>query len=459
MEQVLEKLQQCQFAKIQHCLECFKDIDVINKNKPQEYDQCLSKIDIVRTKPSKVSLNKTFIQKAGGVVKKLDNQDQSFLLEIITRDETELSKPRRYIPSGTKEWYISKYTYNKQEMSSILGLDITVTKLIKAYFTSRPCGLKKRKSGSRIWMTNKIYTSKPELKHTSRKVTTILYIFAGIRFNLTYLYRYLNEENFEDFSLSKVKQNNLLDLKNFIDNNTNLGKNFEFLKRNKKRIEKLNKLEKQLENMRNNLDNQISKSYKKKQEIKLIRLKYLYLNNHMLSEYIALRLRSKKKSLFRVKSNIFRKIRLPFLDKNAEDQISVARKKIIVTSLQNKTRKSRAKIIWNEWRKNEYFRPALPWNITKFNDSHIDFLNYIKYKFPVGIRLAIAGRLTKRNVASRSMSKFTYIGSIKDIDSSYKNLSVPTLRGDIKASLDFTRSDSLAKTGAFTVKSWLSKHC
>lgn len=409
------------------------------------------------SKLSKLSLNKTIKQeRTDGILDRLETQP----LEQgkITQYEKQLNKARRYIPSATKEWYNSKYTYNTLEMRSILGLDNTVSKLIRAYFTSRPSKLKKRKSGRRLYMTNKIYVGKPELKHTSNKVTTTLYIFAGRKFNLTYLYRFLNEENFEEFCLSKVKQNNLLDLKNLIDNSPNLGKNFKFLKINKKRIEKFNKLEKQLENMRNFLQDQISKCYKKKQEIKLIRLKYLYLNNDMLSEYIALKLISKKINLFRVKSKIFRKIKLPYLNKYDKDQISVARKNIILKSLQNKTRTSRAKIIWNEWKKNEYFRPALEWNVAKFKDSHKDFLNYIKYKFPVGIRLAIAGRLTKRNVASRSMSKFTYIGSIKDIDSSYKNLSVPTLRGNIKASLEYTKFHSLAKTGAFTVKSWLSKH-
>ena len=83
-------------------------------------------------------------------------------------------------------------------------------------------------------------------------------------------------------------------------------------------------------------------------------------------------------------------------------------------------------------------------------------LNIIKYKFLNGIRLAVAGRLTKRNVAARSIKKLTYIGTLKNIDSSYKGMSVVTLRGHLKPNLTKTIFNSKAKTGAFSVKAWTS---
>ena len=392
------------------------------------------------------------------ILEKLKSQEEKL-------DVNKLSRPRRYYPSATKEWYSSQYTYNTLEMRSILPLNITVTKLIKAYFTSIPKTKKltrkknkKHMTGRRILMTNKLYTSKPEIKHTSNIVTTTLYIFAGKRFNLTYLYRFLNKANYEDFLMPKLKENKLLETKKYRENNPNFDINFEFLKKNNFKIVKLYKLEKKFKTVRNLLENKLYEFYRKKQELRLIRLKYLYLSNDMLSEYIALKLISKKRNLFRAKRKIFRKIKLPYFNKHLKDHISLARKNIILKSLQYKTRTNRGKVIWNVWRKNKYFRPEIGWNIAKIKDSYKDFLNHIKYKFPVGIRLAIAGRLTKRNVASRSINKFTYIGRIKDIDSSYKNLSVSTLRGYIKANLDYTKYHSLAKTGAFTVKSWLSKN-
>ncbi len=94
----------------------------------------------------------------------------------------------------------------------------------------------------------------------------------------------------------------------------------------------------------------------------------------------------------------------------------------------------------------------------KINDSYKYFLEYLNYKFFVGIRLGIAGRLTRRNVAARSIKKYTYIGSIKNIDSSFRRLSVSNLRGCISPNVEFTKMNALARTGAFTVRSWLSKY-
>ena len=79
-------------------------------------------------------------------------------------------------------------------------------------------------------------------------------------------------------------------------------------------------------------------------------------------------------------------------------------------------------------------------------------LDEIKYKRIGGVRLEAAGRLTKRNVAARSIKKLTYIGTLKNIDSSYRGMSVVTLRGHLKPNLTKTIFNSKAKTGAFSVK-------
>lgn len=90
---------------------------------------------------------------------------------------------------------------------------------------------------------------------------------------------------------------------------------------------------------------------------------------------------------------------------------------------------------------------------SRINDTYKDFLQSINYKFPIGIRLGIAGRLTKRNVAARSIKKYTYIGSIKNIDSSFRNQSVSYLRSCFRPNLEYNQNNSLARTGAFTVRS------
>ena len=374
----------------------------------------------------------------------------------------------RHFQSATKEWYNSIYTYNRHEMRSIRGLDLSVSKLIKTYFTSIPNYFFDRKKRKRMirkkWqlLTNKVYLSKSELKHTSSKVTITLYLFAERYINLTYIYKYLNKDHMK---LSMIKNSGLLTFHNLCEDYPHLTDDPEFIKEMRRnldkfilRFKKYLKLEKKLGYMFNFLENKISKFYKKKVEIKIIRLKYLYLNNNMLAEYIALKLISKKRNLFRAKRKIFKKIKFPYINKYDLNKITLARKRIILKSFRNEWHGIRGKHIWDEWKKNKYFRPEVMDDHSRINDSYRDFLDYLNYKFPVGIRLGIAGRLTRRNVAARTIKKYTYIGSIKNIDSSFRGLSVSNLRGCIRPNLEFTKIHSLARTGAFTVRSWLSKY-
>lgn len=86
------------------------------------------------------------------------------------------------------------------------------------------------------------------------------------------------------------------------------------------------------------------------------------------------------------------------------------------------------------------------YNINKAMDG-------LKYKFSTGIRLEIAGRLTKRNTAERSISKVRYKGNIKNSDSSYKGLPATLVRGYEKSSVQYNFSSSKLRTGSFGVKS------
>ena len=188
-------------------------------------------------------------------------------------------------------------------------------------------------------MTNKVYLSKSELKHTSSKVTITLYLFAERYINLTYIYKYLNKDN---MNLSMIKDTGLLNFHNLCENYPHLTDNPEFIKKFRMnldkyllRFEKYLKLEKKLGYMINFLENKISKFYKKKVEIKIIRLKYLYLNNNMLAEFIALKLISKKRNLFRAKRKIFKKIKFPYINIYDLNKIILARRRIILKSFRN----------------------------------------------------------------------------------------------------------------------------
>jgi len=265
------------------------------------------------------------------------------------------------------------------------------------------------------------------------------------------MYKFLDKNNFL-YSIAKNK--GLSTFSDFIYDYPDLSETSLFIKKAKKKFYQYLKLEKNYQNLKNFLVNKISLNYqKKKVVINIIRLKYLYLNNQMLTEYIVLKLIQKKRNLFRAKRKIFGKIRLPYVNKYDVNQITLAKKRIIMNSFRNQLPVIRGKHIWFDWKKNKYFRPLIMDELSKINDTYKDFLLYINYKFPNGIRLQIAGRLTRRNVASRSIKKFTYIGSIKNIDASFRKTSISNLRTCFRPNLEFNKIHSLARTGAFTVRS------
>ena len=80
----------------------------------------------------------------------------------------------------------------------------------------------------------------------------------------------------------------------------------------------------------------------------------------------------------------------------------------------------------------------------------------VKYKSLNGIRVELAGRLSKRNIASRSIFKLKYKGNIRDVDSSFKNLSTVNLRSHNKPNLRYSKVGSKVRIGAFGLKGWMS---
>jgi hypothetical protein len=86
------------------------------------------------------------------------------------------------------------------------------------------------------------------------------------------------------------------------------------------------------------------------------------------------------------------------------------------------------------------------------NDNKNYVINNLKYKIISGIRLKTAGRLTKRFTAERAIIDTTYLGSIKEINSSYKGLSSTIVAGTLKPNIQFTKLQSKTRIGAFGLK-------
>jgi hypothetical protein len=79
-------------------------------------------------------------------------------------------------------------------------------------------------------------------------------------------------------------------------------------------------------------------------------------------------------------------------------------------------------------------------------------INSIKDKSISGMRVEASGRLSKRITAARSVFKKKYIGTLKNIDSSYKGFSSVILRGHVKSNLQYTKIKSKTRIGSFGLK-------
>lgn len=157
--------------------------------------------------------------------------------------------------------------------------------------------------------------------------------------------------------------------------------------------------------------NLIKKIYSKNIEIKLIELKSIHLNTGVFSSAIALKLRDRKNKAVRVlRKAILQMVRIPDLHTliTFDDSIESISKKNV--------------------------------------------LDIIKQQVVSGIRLEASGRLTRRLTAMRSVFKYRYMGSLKNIRSSFNNKSSTMLRGFVKSNLQYTIINSKTRNGSFGLK-------
>jgi hypothetical protein len=156
--------------------------------------------------------------------------------------------------------------------------------------------------------------------------------------------------------------------------------------------------------------NLISIVYNKKVELKIVELKSIHLNSDIFTLAIASKLRNRKNRVSNILRKALSKIKLPSLH-------------LLLTGDSD---------------------------INNLNKNNV--LKYIKQKVISGIRFEASGRLTRRLTASRSIFKYRYIGSIKNMHSSYNNLSSVMLRGHVKSNLQYTLINSKTRNGTFGLK-------
>ena len=376
-----------------------------------------------------------------------------------------------FYPSSNKEWFSSIYSYNKSYIKCLISYDAVFNKFFKSYCNMLQDKIKilfKRRRDNKIrYSANKIYASRAELKHTNTNLLITLYTYNKQKSSIERHIRKIvtlikfkkifvegkqqfipNHKNrllhilknnffiFRKWNIAFLKKINSL-LKYLVLNlkkrYVNLYKiptyNIRLLKKlfrlqkilfdSTKKIDfnksKFNSLNLSLRNL--GLISLVEKLYNKKVEINLVELKSIHLNSDVFSAAVALKLRDRKnKAVIILRKAILQMVKIPDLH-------------TLIT---------------------------LDDNIEVMNKNNI--INTIKQQVVSGVRFEASGRLTRRLTAMRAVFKYRYVGSLKNIRSSFNTKSSTMLRGYVKSNSQYTLINSKTRNGTFGLKGWVSSH-
>lgn len=429
----------------------------------------------------------------------------------------------RYFPAATKEWSSSIYVhYNNNHIKSLPVLDKNIVKLIKGYFNfyHKSDNFKFEYISKRLLLRlrrltlNKIFVSKAELEHTNSKVIINIHVYNIQKRLLMYecfflsMYNKMLKKSFkiefemcnnqvnkekikEDKEKIKSKYKDLFDGVDILYSHYfNLMK-FQVLSKFghlKDYLKMMYLLKERGLSKQDRLDGKpyipklleiFGKIYRKKVEINIVILKYMYLNSDILTQAIALKLKDRDNRVWRVLRSCLGMVKIPYTNKFKE-RSKANRAESLVDKIKNLdlayytsyTKKAKRSPSLDP----AYFYSPFTRGTMQAKDSlnrlifgclpimpegqyeGWDFFSkkVLKYKAISGVRLEAKGRLTRRFTASRSVFKLTWKGGLKNIDSSYKGLSAAILRGHVRSNVQYTFIKSKNRIGAYGVKGWVS---
>jgi hypothetical protein len=396
--------------------------------------------------------------------------------------------------------------------------DINIHKIIKSYFNMffnhqflkyvyiRP---KRRRLSF-----NKIFLARPEIKHTNSKAIITLYAFNREKFALLKKKKKKIIKNLTKLTKKIIKivqrRNCLLKIENIffkfnmisaILKDRNLLQDFYAyyftLKTSKSKAkEQANKwirliFNKELTLIRKykfrlnlnkykfedkllyGLSNIIRKLYNKEIEFNIVNLKKIVFNTDLFTEISTLKIKKRNAKVVRIMNIMLNKANLPYLNRIQETgrldnnvNLSLVENKYKTLNIRNilGTRSSNLDKLLNKvyiraQALNDKLLPQAK-NILKgsiHQPGLYDMVfNSIKYKNMAGIRMEVKGRLTKRYRADRSVYKLRWKGGLKNIDSSFKGLSVRKNRGHLNPNVGYSIFTSKRRVGAFAVKGWMA---
>ena len=242
------------------------------------------------------------------------------------------------------------------------------------------------------------------------------------------------------------------------------------------------------------LSNIIRKLYNKEIEFNIVNLKNIVFNTDLFTEISTLKIKKRNAKVVRIMNIMLNKANLPYLNRiqetgrlennvslklvenkyktlNIRNILGTKSSRLNLDKLLNKIyislndkllpRRSRALVSSKNILKESIHRAENLRNGEVFpafggTGLYDMVFNSIKYKNMAGIRMEVKGRLTKRYRADRSVYKLRWKGGLKNIDSSFKGLSVRKNRGHLNPNVGYSIFASKRRIGAFAVKGWMS---
>lgn len=422
----------------------------------------------------------------------------------------------KHCPPLVKEWFSSMYAFNKNVVKVLPALDKNLSTLVNGYFNlyNARFGRKIRYKWLHVAKiessTNRLLISKLNLKHSNEKVNITVYTYNRRRkyyinkiadsANFTYPASHLiNKKETFAFFLKNLKKNiaglevNVMEHTNvllkevisylkerkhvFLTNYSNKSYVIDYIKKcmSKEILSIRYKQSIYFEESKSEnqyllpLINLVERMYNKKVNFNIVNLKYFYNSGSIFSKALMTKLGNRKNKstlLLRTSLNTFE---LPFSDKfTMYNDMYNRRKSIQNLSVYNLISNSTGNqivddIVHTKKNAQDILDQSL---ITLYNNNTVksntaetnlnEVIGSLKNKFTKGVRIEVAGRLSKRNAAERSTYMSKYRGSTKNSDSSHKKLSTVLLRGYSKSNLMYDKNKSKLPIGAIGLKTWIS---
>lgn len=394
----------------------------------------------------------------------------------------------KYLPSFSKEWKDTIYSYNQNTIKNIPSHHLNINKVIQSYFNlyfttknnfiypGKYISMKKRRN-----LLRKIYVSNPDIKYINNKATITLFTLNRERNYLLKKYIYVNKK-IQNYLMKRylfLYKNNIINLYNVLGNTdyqyaslltnknefiqyklkyfkkflllknlylkkvwsriieTFIDKHLIFLRKSEL-LYSLNQLKFNKFTLLNKLSLLLTKILGKKVEFNVINLKSILFHSDLFTQ--ALTLKFQKRKSFNYKKNILSilgRVNFPYFN-----SIQAQREYILNKYKDNK--------ILSYLSTNNNLDKLIN-QINTEKNIHKEIFNSIQYKNIEGIKIETNGRLTKRYRADRAVHYRKWRGGLQKT-----SLNSTFFRGNLNPNLSYSIENSTRRVGSFAIKGWIS---